>query len=148
MYTISELSKKSNASADVVRFYARIGLIQHAAKQENGYRLFSSKDANRLRFIHIAKHLGFTLKEIKQITQNADIKVTPCEDVRKIIQNRILENRIKIDELTKLQIRMESALDQWKLMPDGTPGGNHVCHLIESIDNLGDKETSKSHKTQ
>ena len=43
---------------------------------------------------------------------------------------------------------MESALEQWKLMPDGISDGNHACLLIESIDNFGDKEPSKPHKTR
>ncbi|WP_369408873.1 MerR family transcriptional regulator [endosymbiont of Lamellibrachia barhami] len=51
-----------------MRYYLRIGLIQPAAQQENGYRLFTLHDAARLRFIRMAKYLGFTLNEIKQIT--------------------------------------------------------------------------------
>lgn len=139
MLTVSELAKQSDAPAHVVRYYTRIGLIQPAGEQENGYRLFESKDAARLRFIRMAKQLGFTLNEIKQITQHADSGESPCDDVRKIIQHRIRENRARIEEMLKLQDRMEQALDQWELMPNGIPDGNSVCHLIESIEN--DEET-------
>ncbi|WP_246345165.1 hypothetical protein [endosymbiont of Lamellibrachia barhami] len=45
------------------------------------------------------------------------------------IQHRIQENRVKIEEMMKLQERMEQALEQWDLMPDGIPDGNSVCHL-------------------
>jgi hypothetical protein len=66
--------------------------------------------------------------------------------VRSIIQDRILENRARIDEMTKLQTRMELALEQWKLMPDGVPDGSSVCHLIESFDGGDDFETSQLDK--
>ncbi len=134
MLTVNELALESDTPAHVVRYYLRIGLIQPAAQQENGYRLFTSHDAARLRFVRMAKHLGFTLNEIKQITQHAELGESPCDDVRKIIQHRIHENRAKIEEMMKLQERMEQALEQWDLMPDGIPDGNSVCHLIESVE--------------
>ena len=140
MLTVNELAVQSKAPAHVVRYYARIGLIQPAGQQENGYRLFTSQDATRIRFIRMAKHLGFTLNEIKQITGHADMGESPCDNVRKIIQYRIEENRVKIEEMMKLQVRMEQALEQWKLMPNGMPDGNSVCHLIESVESDEDNQ--------
>lgn len=134
MLTVNELATRSDAPAHVVRYYVRIGLIQPAGQQANGYRLFSLQDASRLRFIRMAKHLGFTLNEIKQITSHADLGESPCDDVREIIQHRIQENRAKIEEMVKLQTRMELALEQWKSMPNGMPDGDSVCQLIESIE--------------
>ena len=141
MLTVNELAVQGNAPAHVVRYYARIGLIEPAGQQDNGYRLFTGKDTKKLRFIRLAKQLGFTLNEIKSITQHADKGESPCGDVRRIIQNHIEENRVKIDEMLQMQNRMELALEQWKNMPDGIPDGNSVCHLIESFD-IDDDESS------
>jgi len=135
MLTINQLATRAHAPAHVVRYYVRIGLIEPAGTLDNGYRVFASRDATRLRFIRMAKNLGFTLNEIKQITLHAEENGTPCEYVREIIQHHILDNREKIDAMVKLQSRMEQALEQWKFMPDGIPDGNSVCHLIESIGN-------------
>jgi len=101
--------------------------------------MFDSKDALRLRFIRMAKHLGFTLNEIKQITRHADTGKSPCDDVRKIIQHRIKENRTRIEEMGRLQTRMEAALQQWRLMPNGAPNGDSVCHLIEAVEGGDEK---------
>ena len=134
MFTVNELALKTAAPPHVVRYYARIGLLKPRAHQENGYRLFGSVDAQRLRFIRHAKNLGFTLNEIKQITEHADHGESPCGEVRRIIQQRIKENRAKINAMLNLQTRMEKALELWEEMPDGIPDGHHVCHLIESVD--------------
>ena len=142
MYTVNELAKHSNAPAHVVRYYLRIGLIEPSAQQENGYRMFSPEQSSRLRFIRLAKQLGFTLNEIRQILQHSERHESPCQDVRKIIQNRIDENRVKIDEMMKLQDRMESALELWQTMPDGEPDGHSVCHLIESFQNFDNDDTN------
>lgn len=133
MLTVNELAIQSGAPAHVVRYYTRIGLIEPFAQQDNGYRLFRPDAVGRLRFIRLAKQLGFTLNEIRRITHHAAMGETPCPDVRNIIKQRIVENRQKIDSMLKLQIRMEDALKAWGKMPDGTPDGHHVCHLIESF---------------
>ncbi len=134
MLTVNELAIRADAPAHVVRYYTRIGLLQPAAQRDNGYRLYAPKDASRLRFIRQAKRLGFTLKEIDEIVRHADDGESPCADVRRIIQQHIAETRAKIDEMQRLQSRMEQALEQWKSMPDGVPDGHSVCHLIESLD--------------
>lgn len=134
MFTVNELAARAAAPPHVVRYYARIGLLKPRRHQENGYRLFGKQDARRLRFIRLAKRLGFTLSEIRQITEHADHGESPCEDVRRIIQHHIRENRARIDEMLKLQNRMERALKKWEGMPDGVPDGHSVCHLIESFD--------------
>jgi DNA-binding transcriptional MerR regulator len=134
MFTVNELATRAAAPLHVVRYYLRIGLLKPRCHQENGYRLFGKQDARRLRFIRLAKRLGFTLSEIRQITEHADHGESPCCEVRKIIQLRIRENRAKIDAMLKLQNRMESALELWESMPDGIPDGHHVCHLIESFE--------------
>ncbi len=134
MLTVNQLATRAGAPAHVVRYYTRIGLLHPAAQRANGYRLYDTKDASRLRFIRLAKHLGFTLREIDEIIRHADIGESPCADVRRIIQQHIAENRARIDEMQRLQDRMEGALEQWKSMPDGVPDGHSVCHLIESFD--------------
>lgn len=144
MLTVNELAKQSGSPPHVVRYYLRIGLIQASALKDNGYRLFSKRDVTRLRFIRMAKHLGFTLNEIRQITDHADMGESPCDDVRSIIQARIEENRVKIEEMVNLQSRMETALKLWTQMPNGVPNGTSVCHLIESID----EETNENINTK
>lgn len=140
MFTVNELAIQSSVPPHVVRYYLRIGLIQPAGQRENGYRYFTPQDANRVRFIRTAKYLGFTLNEIKQITAHADMGESPCDDVRKIIQHRIEENRAKIQQMLKLQERMERTLEDWELMPNGVPDGNSVCHLIESTETFCDND--------
>lgn len=144
MFTVNELAIRAEAPAHVVRYYARIGLLKPKRQQENGYRLFGKQDARRLRFIRLAKKLGFTLGEIREITEHADHGESPCGEVRKIIRQRIQENRARIDAMVSLQNRMEQALEVWDSMPDGIPDGDHVCHLIESFDDGidGDIETT------
>ena len=137
MLTVNQLALEANAPAHVVRYYTRIGLLQPSRQPQNGYRLYSPGDISRLRFIRLAKHLGFTLNEIRQIMRDANLGESPCADVRRIIHNHIEENRQRIRQMQELQLRMEQALASWESMPNGVPDGHSICHLIESVE-VGD----------
>lgn len=133
MMTVAKLARETRVSTDTIRYYVRVGLLSPGRQEDNNYQLFSSNDANRLKFIHHAKQLGYTLKEIRQIIEESESGHSPCPIVREIIQSRIQENRRKLQELQALQDRMENALKHWNDMPDGVPDGHCICHLIESV---------------
>lgn len=131
--TVTALARSSEVAPHVVRYYARIGLLSPARDSNNGYKLFAEGDVARLRFIRKAKLLGYTLGEIAKIFNHASHGESPCPMVRDIIEKRIDENCRKLDELMKLQKRMEQALGDWRVQPDRLPDGDRVCHLIESL---------------
>ena len=43
---VNELAKAADVSTDTIRFYNRIGLIEAAAREGNGYRHFAPRDVN------------------------------------------------------------------------------------------------------
>ncbi len=140
MLTVTELARKSDTTQHAVRYYTRLGLLRPERDPGNAYRLYHTREINWLRFIQQAKNLGYTLNEIKEIMHDADNKQSPCPRVREILQQRIKENRCRLDQLLSLQHRMENALQQWEKMPDGMPNGNSVCYLIESISSDADTD--------
>ena len=136
MLTVSEVAKQTGVSAHTVRYYVREGLLTPNKQADNSYNLFSPKEVSRLRFIRTAKMLGFTLNEVRKILENAQMGESPCTDVREIIQQHILSNRRRIIEMQQLQKRMERAVTKWGEMPDSTPDGHSICHLIESMSDI------------
>ena len=131
--TVVELARKSNVAPHVVRYYTRRGLLHPASTSRNGYKNYTQADVARLRFIRRAQSLSFTLKEIAHILAEGGKGKSPCPMVRDIVRRRVEENRAELDELARLQTRMEDALARWSEMPDGEPDGDSVCHLIESV---------------
>lgn len=133
MLTVSELSKEVEMTTDAVRHYVRIGLLSPSRNPVNGYKLFSREDIKKAKFIGKAKSLGFTLQDIRTIFEYSSAEETPCLAVRNMIQQHIDNNRVRLAELNSLQQRMEAAVQKWSSMPDGTPDGKAICHLIESM---------------
>lgn len=135
--TATVLAKQSDVSLYTVRHYTRIGLLKPSRHRQNNYKVYQPSDAVRVRFIQAAKNLGFSLAEVADILDEAKHGHSPCPLVREIIVRRIEENRRKIKEMQKLQRKMENALEDWKQMKDSMPTGDSVCHLIESVGEIG-----------
>ena len=130
--TVAELARRADVPAHVVRYYARIGLLQPVRDRGNGYQLFANGDVSRLLFIRKVQTLGYTLSEIARIFAEATQGDSPCPVVQEILAKRIEKNRRRVKELQRIQSCMEKAVVRWREMPDGMPDGRSVCHLIES----------------
>lgn len=128
---VADLAKRADVTAETVRYYARIGLLE-PGREENGYRRFGVPDLNRLTFIRRAQDLGLSLKEINEVLMQAQKGDSPCPMVRELVSAHLEELRCRIRELQQVEARLSSALDAWREMPDGVPNGDHICHLIEN----------------
>ena len=134
-YLVKELATHCDVTAEAVRYYTRFGLLKPMRDPGNKYNLYNDKDAQKLNFITRAKYLGFSLSDIAKIFRDCEKGKSPCARVRKIIEQRIPENRKRLKQLMSLQQRMESALLQWDKLPDGVPDGDTICVLIEGFEN-------------
>lgn len=141
---VSELARSAGVSADTVRFYTRSGLLHPMRDAANGYQRYGPADLQRLRFARKARQLGFSLKEVVAILQDADRDRSPCPHVRDLFTLKLAAVERQLQELTELRDRMRSAMRQWRTMPDGTPDGHTICRLIEHWDDAPSHPRSKS----
>jgi MerR family transcriptional regulator, Zn(II)-responsive regulator of zntA len=130
---VKELASLTGVPAHVIRYYTQIGLLTPERDPKNRYRDYASSDINRVRFIRRAKWLGFTLKDVRSILSDVDDGVSPCPEVRLLIEQRARENRARLDEYLRLQSRVEEAIVLWETLPDQPPDHESLCHLIDSV---------------
>lgn len=128
----SVLAKKANVSPDTVRYYTKRGLLTATKNPTNGYKEYDLKALERLKFIHQAREIGFGLSEIEQILESALQGESPCPKVRQIMQQKIEQTRIQIEQMQSHLAMLEHTQAQWQQEPDSTPSGSSICCLIES----------------
>ena len=131
--TVTELARRAGVTADTVRHYTRSGLLAPIRDESNGYNCYNDNDLVLLLFVRKARLLGFSLGDISDILRESSHGHSPCPKVRKIMEQRLQETRLRLQDMAKLQKRMEHAAALWAHMPDGMPDGNSVCYLIEKI---------------
>ena len=134
---VNQLAKRAGVSGDTVRYYAKIGMLKPERNADNGYQMFSARDAARLRFIRAAKSLGYTLNDIRAMFDDAEHGTSPCPRVRELLTLHLKQTEQRLAELTVLHDKMKRALEAWDHMPDSDPTGDSVCLLIESLGDGG-----------
>ena len=130
---VNDLAKRAGVQPHVVRYYTQIGLLTPTRDPANGYRDYRAQDVYRVRFIRRAKWLGFTLKDVRAILSDADAGDSPCPEVRELVKVRSQQNRARLEELKRLQARVEQAVAVWDTLPDRPPDHDSLCHLIDSV---------------
>lgn len=107
--TIGQLAKASGVSAKMIRYYESIELLPPAERTESNYRIYADKDVHRLRFIHRARKLGFSLDHIRvlmalwqdQSRSSREVKSLAIEHIGEL-EARIAEMQSMVDLLQKL----------------------------------------------
>ncbi len=133
MYTmfVNEFARRAGEQPHVVRYYARVGLLNPARHPRNGYKVFTESDVKRLRLIRNMKRLGYTLAEVATVLENAERGKSPCPATRGVVERRARAGK---RSLRQLQAHMEHAVRQWRQAPGGVPDGDSVRCLIETVE--------------
>lgn len=97
---IGQAASGSGVTAKMIRYYESIGLIGQAMRTEAGYRQYSDKEVQALRFIKRSRDLGFSLERIKTLIGLWQDTSRKSADVKKLARQYIAELN---DDILKLQ---------------------------------------------
>ena len=105
---IGELSKLSQISIRMLRYYEEAGLLS-PKRTVSGYRQFEIEDTDRVKLIHKLNNAGLTLKVIRKILpcwQHQNKKFSPCKEFKMGLNETLL----KLDEQIQLLQQSRSHL--------------------------------------
>ena len=93
---IGEAAKATGISVKMLRYYEEIGLVRPATRAGSGYRVYSDRNVEMLRFVRRARDLGFQVKQIAALLDlwrddsraSADVKALALAHVRELEQRR------------------------------------------------------------
>ncbi|MBA3979769.1 MAG: Cu(I)-responsive transcriptional regulator [Alcanivorax sp.] len=106
---IGEAAHASGVSARMIRYYEKAGLIDAPPRTESGYRHYREQDVHMLRFIARGRALGFSMEQLRTLTDlwrndqrsSADVKALAQSHVRDLTQ-RIADLQAMVDTLSTL----------------------------------------------
>lgn len=100
---IGRAAEASGVPPKTIRYYESIGLIRSADRRANNYRDYSDIDVETLRFIHRARTLGFSVKEISDLLTLWRDKQRASQDVKELAQRHIEDIDRKMAELASMR---------------------------------------------
>ncbi len=135
---IGKVSEQTGLSIDAIRFYEKQRLLDRPPRTEGGFRLFNTRDVERIQFIQRAQQLGFSLTEVRELLVLRRDDGEACSHVRDLLRAKVAAVRHKIAELGVLEEQLTKSLRkcerQLKVSGDSHKGG---CPVIEGIAQRG-----------
>jgi MerR family copper efflux transcriptional regulator len=102
-FTIGVVAKRVGVAIDTIRYYEREGLLPEPERRASGYRSYGQGTIAQLRFIRRAKHLGFTLEEIRELLALSADRQRGVKAVKKRAQQRLAAIEQRIVELQRVR---------------------------------------------
>ena len=127
-----ELADLAGVSRDTLRHYERKGVLPRPRRGENGYRQYPADALERVRLVRRALSVGFTLDELAKVLKVRDAGGAPCEEVRKLAAQKLLNVQEQLRELTNLQDDLQKTLRDWDLRLARRANGRRA-NLLESL---------------
>lgn len=134
--TVGQAARRSGLTPKAVRLYENKGLLPVADRTESGYRTYSPRDVEVLRFIRRAKSLGLRLHEIKEIIDLERGGTQPCDTVLALLGTHIREIDRTMADLRTLKKVLVRARDA-AAASDQRGEGAVICRIIEAQDTVG-----------
>lgn len=127
-----ELADLAGVSRDTLRHYERKGVLPRPLRGHNSFRQYPPEALQRVQLVRRALSVGFTLDELSKVLKVRDAGGAPCEEVRKLAAQKLLDVQDQLRELTKLRDDLQGTLRDWDArLAHGTRGKR--ANLLESL---------------
>lgn len=133
-FQIGELARRTALSIDAIRFYERRRLLPPAFRSTGRFRLYTTDDIERLRFVQRMQRLGFSLEEIKQLMAIRADRAHACAAVRQFLKTKVDGVRIKIRELQQLETELKADLGKCDRALKQQHGKTCACPVLEEVE--------------
>lgn len=107
---IKDVVEQTGLSRHTIRFYEKEQLIAPPKRSDNGYRDYGKNIVQQLQLITRAKMLGFTLKEIKELTNLLFSNTLTQKEITRQLRAKRAEIETKLDELMTIRSDIDRAL--------------------------------------
>ena len=124
--SIGEVAAASGLPAKTIRYYEEIGLVT-PLRRDNGYRSYREQESHKLRFLHRARNLGFTIEECRRLLSLYEDDARESADVKALAKQHLKDIDAKIAELNGMKEALEALVKACR--------GDHRpnCPIIEDL---------------
>lgn len=127
-----QLADLTGVSTDTLRHYERMRVLPLPRRTAAGYRQYPLEAVDRVRLVHHAMTLGFSLEELSKILGVRDRGGTPCRQVQALALQKLDQLNRQIDDLVALRSHMQKIVAEWQRRLNVTPDGQ-PARLLETL---------------
>ncbi len=128
---IGEVAVAAGVGTPTIRYYESVGVLPEPGRTSSGYRSYMSDDVERLRFVTLARSLGVSLDDIRQILGLRDQGEAPCGYVRGVLDRQVDAVEERIEQLQALSGELRRLQEAARTLPDTGSDDPCVCHILQ-----------------
>ena len=128
MFSIGELSRRTNVKVPTIRYYEESGLLDAPERTEGNQRRYDAAGLERLSFIKHARDLGFSIEAISELIELQGRPDRSCQAATEIAVSQLSDVRAKIKRLKALEkelVRISKGCDG--------EGVSEDCYVLASL---------------
>jgi DNA-binding transcriptional MerR regulator len=107
---IGELAAATGLTVDTLRYYEKRLVLDPPQRQANGYRRYGAQHVERLRFVHSARTMGFSLDEIAAILVRLGTGSVGRAELEHALLGKLDEVAAEIARLGVLEAKLRATL--------------------------------------
>lgn len=110
IYSIGQLSKKTDCKIATIRYYEDIKILPIAARNAGNHRRYNETHLQCLNFIRHCRVLGFNLQEVRQLIHLQTCKNQSPHEAHRIANKHLQDVLHKISQLQGLATELEAVV--------------------------------------
>lgn len=125
---IGEVAATTGFSADTLRYYEKIGLLPHIARNASDRRSYGREDLSRLAFIRRAQHMRFSLDEIRTLLQLRQHDGRDRPQALELAEQKLATIEHTLVDMQRLRGELESLVNLCRA------GSGDACPILKKLD--------------
>lgn len=134
-FKIGEAARRANVNKETVRYYEKRQLIPKPDRRYSGYRIFTQRHIDQIKFIKRAQELGFTLSEIKELLGLRRDKHSTCSEIKQEAQQKYRDVVEKIEDLQRIKTTLADLIDSCD-----SEGPKGECPILKALEGKNKSE--------
>lgn len=109
--SISQAAAAAAVTPKMIRHYESLGLIPTAERTDSGYRLYTKREVDMLRFVRQARALGFPIPRVDALLRLWRDEHRESRDVRELARAQLQELQQRQRELQEMSAALEAMVE-------------------------------------
>jgi len=136
-FKIGEVASRAGVHKETVRYYEKRELIPKPDRRHSGYRIFTQRHIDQIKFIKRAQVLGFNLSEIKELLELRMDEETSGLEIKSEAEQKYQEVVNKIEDLERIKLTLTHLIDSCS--GEGPKGDCPILSTLEGESRTGNQ---------